>query len=144
MLGKLCRLEKQCGHPPAHPEKLPTLRRHARCAKAGEGFYVFYITSGVPAGYVDQKQRVTPRRCPAATTAPVSRRCHPCSLGTTAQSCSAARSSHPLRWTRVAGSPAAAQPLVIVVKSEEYLAHIATMAGMASGDVRFRDWRGHL
>jgi hypothetical protein len=24
MLGKLCRLEKQCGHPPAHPEKLPT------------------------------------------------------------------------------------------------------------------------
>jgi hypothetical protein len=25
MLGKLCRLEKQCGRPPAHPEKLPTL-----------------------------------------------------------------------------------------------------------------------
>ena len=64
--------------------------------------------------------------------------------------CTSAVAAAPLALTRNNTRPAmllsdnVAPPLVTVVEIEKNLAHIATMAGMASSHVGRRDRRGHV
>jgi hypothetical protein len=141
MLGKLCRLAKRC-------RRASTLDAASDpAAVIGQPKFVwdfseFYVKCSTGVVRVAKKQQLNSLCCHAATSAV---------KAVTVESIAKAQrggsrfafTTYSLRHRRqgVRSTPSA---FVAIVKIEENLAHVATMAGMASGDIRASDSCGHL